>query len=305
MKYGIIDASLIGGDLINELSTRIANIELQTQVVNELLDGSNGKPVLFARGNHDAALYGTSTDPAQIMTEKAWHQTTLRHLEGVANFDANNPNSSYYYVDFAKYKIRVVCIDTVSTNPLVNEVVTYNPRDVWSVNQSQINWLSTKALSFSDKADKSEWGIIMFSHMSTASNAGFNFINGEAVEALLLAFKNGTVLSQSYPYVPDSNFNLTINVDFTSQGAMDYICFINGHGHWDDVVVSPVTGQPYISVIGTTTFYPPEPPVGATTPERIADTLTAHGFDTFTIDRVNRKIYTHRFGAGSDRVINY
>ena len=304
LKYGIVDAALIGGDLISELSTRVSNIKLQTQVVNELLDGGNGKPILFARGNHDAALYGTSVDPTQIMTEKAWHQTTLRHLNGAAIFDSLNPNSSYYYVDFEQHKIRVICIDTVSTDPLVGGVVTYNPRDIWFVNQEQVNWLQAEALVV-NKADKSEWGVVVFSHMSTASNAGFNIRNGAAIENLLLAFKSGTALSQAYPYATDSNFDLTVTADFVSQGAMDYICFVNGHGHWDEVVVSPVTGQPYISVIGTEEFYPPDPPAGATTPDRVVGTLTAQGFDTFTIDRANRTIYAARFGAGADRVIEY
>ena len=306
LKYGIVDACLVGGDISTETTSRLTNLKLQAQTVNELSDGYTNKPILIAKGNHDTAIYGSAPwDPTRFISNKMWHKNTLRQLKGLASFDSANPYSSYYYVDFEQDKIRVICIDTVNPPVIINDVVAYNPVESLFIDQAQVNWLISDALNFTSKTDRADWGVLFFSHVSPSASMQQNIKNAAAVEYLLKAFKDGAAINQSYPYVSDNNFDLTITADFTTQGAMDCICFINGHGHWDYDAVDAISGIRHIAVAGTDTYYPPTYPEGAVLPTRTDNTLTAHAFDTFTIDRTNRKIYTHRFGAGSDRVITY
>ena len=87
--------------------------------------------------------------------------------------------------------------------------------------------------------------------------------------------------------------NLTY--DFTGQGAMEVICFLDGHTHKDgysqylDVPKIPITSS-LIEKTNTT---------------RELKTETEDAWDIITIDRANRKIYCTRFGAGNDREFSY
>jgi len=79
--------------------------------------------------------------------------------------------------------------------------------------------------------------------------------------------------------------------------------------HWDRVTIYPDFNRPCITVANMKTGadYKVEPlPSGAIVHSpRTSGEISGESFDVFSIDRPNRKIYTTKFGAGSDRVIDY
>jgi hypothetical protein len=300
LKYNLCDVNIIGGDIVTQNILASDTKILISQVTNEL--NTSKVPLLIAKGNHDTANANGYTE---YVTNEQFSNLTMR-VQNVKHY-SQNKKSTYYYYDDNNYKIRVIVIDTFDLNLINNGIPVGNMQDWCGISQAQLDWLSNEALILND----SSWGVIIASHACIDDTIEY-IIGGVALRTLLVAFKNGTNATYNYSYTFDvssplypiqDRFTYTINKDFTSQGAREIICSVNGHAHYDFVKDSTI-GK-HIYVIGTDIYYPPTIPDGAIKPTRSEFTISAHGFDTFNIDRVNRKIYIYRFGAGSDRIIDY
>ena len=184
-----------------------------------------------------------------------------------------------------------------------------------------------------DKGDNREgWAVIIFSHASVTTGVGGLIMRTEidGVQerntpnfiGVLNAFMTGT--SFSLTTKPGTPFQLVSDVDFTSQGGLEFICSINGDAHFDVVRYEPTLNRPNIQVVNNSTkqkgkeegeggadLYPSEGDietvvVPARPTGKAGDgTIQSHAFDLFNIDRINRQITTIRYGAGADRVIPY
>lgn len=99
-------------------------------------------------------------------------------------------------------------------------------------------------------------------------------------------------------YNNKSSFNYSDNsYNYVSKNGR-VICAISGHYHADGYATT--TGG--IPVIATTCdAYKME----YTSLERTKGTTNEQAFDVVSIDRINRKVYTTRIGAGKDRIFNY
>lgn len=131
-----------------------------------------------------------------------------------------------------------------------------------------------------------------------------------------IAEKNGwtvIVISHAYWNSMPSGTDLTVNIASTLLGKQIadalhdnsntgfWLC---GHTHRDyNGTVTSDNGHTLTIICTTTDAYSYGGSDGG--PEMTLGTNTEQAFDIMQIDTVNRKIYTTRIGAGSDRIINY
>lgn len=251
--------------------------------------------LLVLRGNHDNNP--VSDNDADTMISNAeyfnlYHSRTIKGFAGI--------NKNYGYIDFEQSKIRLIFIDSGDIYDSNGEPLTsgYNV----SVGQDQIDWFCNDALNFADKAAKSEWSVI------TCSHAQFKQLSEEMFNDILEAFLAGTAASGSITQTfsdTGKSRTVTYDVDFSTQGAMEYICHLNGHNHWDDAFLMGNTGRYDIDICsdinnggkrvnGSTQRY-----------TYTSGTINERCMDTLCIDKANRKIYMKRLGVGEDREYTY
>ena len=101
---------------------------------------------------------------------------------------------------------------------------------------------------------------------------------------------------------------MSYDVHYSSQGAMNVICCINGHHHVD--MIKPITSESDINQIyiacdgmdgsacyrdesGNTVYY-----------DRTKGTITEHIIDTLVYNKKDNTITMKRLGVGSDRVLS-
>lgn len=283
-KYGNLDCVMHHGDLTNGYEDLITHKLKLLKNIKQLQ--KIDVPFLIAIGNHDYNNNGGSV--YEKLTDKEWHAIALNPFTRRLNmvFDSQNPNSKYYYTDFESKKIRVITLESGNA--------------YGGFPEHQLNWLGNEALDFSEKIDRSEWAVIIQSHMPTRPEVNYYsepVANGDKVENLLKAFVNGTSYTDGG----------SVNVDFTSQGGMEVIAWLCGHGHCD-IIHKPA--DLYWYYVMTTnghqierTGIPASP--YATIPEKEIGTVNEFAFDIFNVDRENRKVTITRIGAGSDREFTY
>jgi predicted MPP superfamily phosphohydrolase len=305
---GTVDFICHLGDVISgylddkeDAKTNIANISKQLLTAK--------KPCFVLRGNHDDNSYyttGGAVESSNVITPEEWYSRTIRPFDSVIH-DSQDPSSSYYYYDFNKQKIRVVCLDSVNYPWMANPdgTLKWHGQNGWGFGIRQIHWLAEEALDLSDKDD---WAVLILSHMPTRVELNCwntDPINGELIEGVLKAFKNGTTYTGTST---ETDWSTSINVDFTAQGSTELIGYIHGHLHADNVQTPVDLGWPYIAiansfsgVVSASTL-----PAGAVAPSpRTAGTDTEDCWDMVAINRSARQINLIRYGAGSNRTVSY
>lgn len=237
--------SLIGKDkrLVKAEMSRLVNLSGRTQ--------NN----FYAIGNHDAAISNPNSgilSEENNLTKREWFEIFIRHLNHSAVFDDANPYGGYYYVDYNASKIRIIVLNT---SEIYEEDGTLAKKYVESVimRQTQIDWFTNKALNFTDKDTPEDWSVIVVGH-SKAYNG--------LISEVLATLKTGGSLSKTYSYQrtliytegsgwsdKDTTIynNLSVNVDFSQQGAVGVIATFYGHDHLDSVLTS--NGIPEIRFI--------------------------------------------------------
>ena len=284
-NYGNIDLVMHHGDIV-EGGKDILQHKLELLENVKQLQKIN-KPFVIAMGNHDV---NKPFDVNNLMEGYMWRNVVLKPFENRVkfNYDETNYNSTYYFTDFEQQKIRVITLEC------------YDRMFDFGFSAELVNWLGKTALNFSSKgADKPNWAVIIQSHMPTREEV--NYYTGairysSEIENVLKSFVLGTTYTSSI-----------VDVDFISQGQMEVIMFLNGHGHCDIMhkptdlywhYVMTANGHHIERVTAPTSPY-------ATIPDKIVGTINEFAVDIFNVDRVNRKVKITRIGAGSDREFNY
>jgi len=237
-------------------------------------------------------------------------------------------------MDFENQKIRVIYLNTSDASDwAVADGVKAQAE--W-VSPTQIQWLADTALNFTDKATPSEWGIVIVGHHPLH----YALSCFDSVMKLLEAYKDGLSGSLSCTIRTDTAEDGTktypqqkVTYDFSATERAEIICNIHGHNH--------NCGASQISSTirtGSTEVEPwlwrfCIPNLCANRYNRGAEesaneqfkqnygefdedgnpvywiketgTAKATSFCVVNIDRKNKKIYAHIFGAGKDRVIDY
>ena len=275
--YADIDAIINLGDMVNGNETKD-----ETRVdLFDLMDATtqNAKcPVFYARGNHDDnGLYsyeGVGTyQPNEIINETEWCDYADNDNLVV---DVNHPNGGYGYFDNEKSKIRVFLLNS-SDIPYVLKAdgsYRYNGYCCYAFSNEQLNFVAN-ALQFEDKENPNKWAAMFLTHipLDTTNDNGYRFGTPDALirgHAQLLSIINAYRKGISYSFngaVNNSSlgelaedFNVSVNVDYSSKGVGDVICFVCGHTHTDNVSQrvgkegSLSHGYTYLGIVGGTCF---------------------------------------------------
>lgn len=297
-----------GGDFVSGLPTATEDINNMSQMYAAHKRGIGTKDLFMCQGNHDGTWQKWNSTSHQckakdVVTDKTWTNMFLKNIDG-AVYDAANPLGGYLYKDYEDRKVRVIILNTCDICVYDNDgYLKYNAMYDNAIRQQQLDWLVNYALDFSDKGeDRTNWGIIVFTHFGVDVDNDWFPHGATLVENVLQAFRTGSSIVQTEGTV-GSDFYLSVNHDFSTQGAMNYIAYIHGHTHTDRVLFN--SGVPHIATASANGVYDSEtPPVGGTCPARTAGTLSYFCWDTMQYDKQNAKMIAYRFGAGADRIIN-
>lgn len=294
---GIGDYMFELGDVIQATyPTRDESVSYLRDAFRRMDYTKTNTPIVRLQGNHDTNPLNSVDETKNVTQEIFYAISKARTLKGVHQ----HAGKAYGYVDVEESKVRIIYLNTSDIfSESTGEALVSGKYTM--IQQGQIDWLQNEALDFTDKDDPSEWCVIIMSHDSLSQ------ISSPLFSALFTAFTTGGSASGTYNLTVDEySFTITLDCDFTQQGAIDVCCEVNGHHHKDMIKQLGTTGiyQVYVACEGQasasydddgeTVYY-----------QRQRGTTDEHLIDTLVLDRTNRKVYFKRFGIGSDREISY
>ena len=89
-------------------------------------------------------LFVKETNQNRCISDKSFMKLAQYNSPSSANYDENNPDGAYYYLDYASYKVRVICLN----NYMIGDNFVLNDAELVG---KQFAWLTDKALNLSDK----------------------------------------------------------------------------------------------------------------------------------------------------------
>lgn len=292
---GAVDCAVnLGDNVPDHYDTKAITTDFLRKVFNAQNQFATKTPVYNAMGNHDVNPVngsnisdGTNMIRLNEFYSLAQERTTKGMLAG----------KCYGYFDIDNAKIRVIILNTsdiydANGTPLISG---YNT----AIQSDQFEWFCDSALDLTDKKDASEWAVITMAHDK------LDMLTNGAIGEVLNAFASGSTASINTSYtVNDHTFNFVKNVDYTNQGAVEYIGHFCGHTHDDNisafatnfkqVETACAIGLAHYIENGTRKDY-----------TRTPDTVQEQLFDTICINRKTKTVDLKRFGVGSDRTFTY
>lgn len=260
------------GDYINggHSSTKVGSIEEYKTYHKAMYDGCNGVDSVWLQGNHDANYQG-----GDIFTLDEMYSYIGANNTGNHNVEYGHENQLYGFIDYPTKRLRVIYL---------------NSSDGWKtgVTDEQADWLSNTAFDFSDKSDKANWGIVIFIHIPVTfgDNAKIlTAINNYNGEAEIIGIFHGHCHNFRTEKVTDKQI-WQIGIPELCVGRN------NEYAHSTDESYSSIFGE--FDSEGNPVHY-----------NKVSNTAQDTSFNIVTIDRANKKIYCHNFGAGYDRTIDY
>lgn len=187
-----LDAVAVLGDITDgTTATNYSDAIADFRAVNAMLSDLRFAPNLRVHGNHD---YYEGHMP------EIWRYTSA-YSEGVTWGDG-----AYFFRDFDRQKLRVICLDTVGDN--VGNV---------AYDDAQVQWFAN-ALDLSAKTDAASWGVLVLSHHPVDFDhaTGMPYKMTEVINAYI----KGTA------YASDN-----VSCDFAGKNAATFIGNIHGHIH--------------------------------------------------------------------------
>ena len=306
------DFIMMSGDFIIGDLSKAESLALMDTAIEAA--GSYGSvPVYAVKGNHDTnedykigtdsetgkAVYST----ADRITDEEFYTHAIAQSEATIVVDAANSYGGYYYVDFPKQKIRMICLNTTEDRDGVDILDSAKSDFRWSGVKSvaQLSWLANTALHVADG-----WAVMMVSHIppitgadvgvgdETSADAPFHTrgIKAAALTELCEAFVSGgkgTVTAKAM--VNGVVKNVTVSYDFSVQGEREFIGHFCGHVHEDSL--SEYNGINYVVVNCTT----PQKRWD-TSLDREIGTETALSLNSFIINRETRTVECIKIGTG-------
>lgn len=295
---------------------------------------------IWCVGNHDVC-YGHGCD--RSLTDDEMYAYIGANADGVKPYEAIE--RGYGYIDFDAQKIRVIYLNTCDTQDWTEydaykreQNSSYDNHSEW-ISPTQIQWLADTALDFSGKPDVAQWGIVFVGHHPLHHGSG---CYGHAME-VIEAYRDGLSGTIKFCNVcldeSDTWQFAQVNYDFSTGERAEIICNIHGHTHncsmskisstsWRTTISEGVTpvdewlwriAIPQICSDRYNTGYTNAN--GDETKEakygeldensdpvywkKETNTAKATSFCVISIDRSNKKIYAHIFGAGRDRMVSY
>lgn len=320
-----LDAAVVLGDFTwADASYTVAKCKGDfTECIQNFSEAMSGIPSAWLVGNHDIN-YGASRD--RTLTEDEIYAYIGANSTGVTS-DPDHQEKNYYYKDFDGQKIRMIFLNTCDALTEYTPTAGSKAKSEW-MSAVQLQWLADTALDFSDKADVSQWGVVVCSHHPVDY--------GDAMKRacmILEAYKAGT--SGNISYTDGNGGSQSIAYNFTAGEKAEIICNIHGHSHnfgykkiSSSNSVTPWLWRVCIPCIncGRENEQATNADLAGKYGEFDADGNPVYyrkaewsdaisgwvynaekgtSFCVVTIDRKTKKIYAHYFGVGRDRIIAY
>lgn len=270
-----VDGVVINGDNVHGIENKDVTIKRNEQVVNNVKAVFGTLPVQLTIGNHE--------DNSVFMKSQVLSLAELESIYG---------GKTYSYQDYAESKLRVILLSGFE-NPETGGSVNYY-RSMYSVfAQDQLNWLANTALKVPEG-----YQVLIFNHspfLGFFNNKPYSYmtnINHDSLMSILMAFQNGLKTTVSGSNV---DYPVSIDVDFSAQGAGTIIACIFGHEHRDVADIQMLNNIRGIQRGANIA-------VGA---GRTIGTVSEHLVDVVEVDTMNKHIKLNRFGAGNSLEFDY
>lgn len=304
------DFVMMAGDFIigdEDKATSLGYID----ALMEMAEKHANCPVYAVKGNHDSCdETGSKTD--RITAKEFYLHANARGEKYGMVTDPAHPYAGYYYVDFPRQKIRMVCLNTTEIKEDVDVLTCTNSQLTWAGVKStyQAEWVRDVALRVPEG-----WAVMMVSHIPPITGAELGVTDEAANADTAAPFHNRGISSPAIVALCDAftlgasgTANVTvsgsvkINYDFTDQGAREFIGHFCGHVHEDSIsqyAASTDGGVLNYVVVNSTT----PTKRWATSLDRTTD-VDKLSLNSFIIDRANRTVKCIKIGAtpGEDNV---
>lgn len=264
----------------------------------------SNKPWLTLVGNHDVGIGKNIASTGN--QEQVYNKFIAPNLQYA---DVTPDGKSYYYKDFATYKIRLICLnpyDVDNNDILGSEYVV--PRYTEYYSKAQIDWLVDLLAN-----TPTDYHVMVLTHNTpkasikdtsvSFNNKTYSFSLESSQQGIVAdiidAWQKGATLSHTYTCANANLSSVTVSADFSSRGAGVFICFLTGHMHVD--AIGHITSFPDQNVFtfastNTGTYQNEWSDLPRADKTKAEDCITA-----LAVDTENREIYINRIGSSVSR----
>lgn len=275
-----LDTIILGGDystgaISSTMDSTYEDIKNCKALIKPYLGST---PAIWLKGNHDDAPYKRTVNRITKYGFFARVGDETMAVPGVV-VDQAAPQGAYGYVDYPQQKIRLIYLNTNDKDGFQNADATSSSEtdylNAHNIGLTQLNWFKNTALNLTDKANESEWGIIVASHspLNLSGSYTYNNVNYEYSTA------NAVTAMEAYAGSAKILFCINGHTHRLNSGVYGLIPFIE--------VPNVMNGRERLSQ-------------DFQTYSKTARTATSTAFSIITVDRANKKVYSTHYGAGYD-----
>lgn len=261
-----IDYILCEGDIMSYCQLWDGVYEPRCDKVRKIFDQCRC-PWYVTRGNHDyndddngwqnnpnIQQYTKDNADQFFISDRAWTRSIASKmpvaLQHEVHFDADHPQNGYFYVDDYEHKHRIIMCNSEETmetdtgHAYITEDGQVDAYISGVYSLAQVEWLITKAMDLSDKADRSDWVVSFHSHTVPYSDMneddksefhGYGWDNPE-IRDLVVNFMHGTDLDFRYSVIDVDKhqwMDYRKQCNFSKQGPIKVLGWFGGHCHDD------------------------------------------------------------------------
>lgn len=283
-------ACMLGDVTFGNSTTTTALMQQQFDQINGWLgEAWRGIPQLRTVGNHDTGEYSTLVG-AQFLRDNITNYNTGA-VYGSEEY-------GYCYRDFAKKKLRVICLNSCEGETISGNGAAY------CFSPAQLLWFAQTLYDVGSKADAAQWGVMVLAHYPL--DLGGAYPAGNIVKAYVAG---------------ESTTQNGVTVNFSGHNTAKFIMNVHGHNHCFQYgkLHSVANGQGtefdawrmctpnacfYRNNSGVVTTYGIS--FGDPAPyDKTAGTGDDTAFNVNVINPSEQVLYSFCYGAGIDRTIGY
>lgn len=248
MSHGVVDY-LVGLGDYKDYSTSHDKIWYKEHLLKALTETGREANCLFCIGNHDVGIKGVNGAPNSadyLLSPKECYDVLNRHYSKNPSvvYDPDNPTRGYgyYYVDNEAAKVRMIFLNSSDIFQSDGSFIRYK-NELMFISQQQLTWFAHTACKL-NKDDPSDWAIIVFCHFAFPYGATeymlFKILEavkaGSSVEREITVYNRLTLDDGTWTTTVDevNGDTLSVDEDYSSQGAVDVCGIVYGHNHSDE-----------------------------------------------------------------------